>query len=179
MGNTWVEVKPASVTDVAASVRRIRSMSLAEKESLCDDLFSRQRALLAHVLVLSKLDVPIQKVDRVLHILLVLYDLFSRTVPTGLPQVSEDLLEQVDANQLAMLKLIDSEEPAEADRVSRLATTSHPEINALAFATGDLIDFGITNMLEREDEYCVRAARNLVDAFAQAKRTAQQNVPHA
>ena len=153
---------------------RIRSLSLKEKEALSADIFSKQPALLAHVLVLSKLDVPMQKVDRVLHILLVLYDLFTRTTPAGLPQVSEDILDQVNANQLALLKLVDTEERAEARRLTELAAISHPEVNALAFATHDLIESGITNMLAREDEYCVRAVLTLVDAFAQAKRMAQQ-----
>lgn len=162
-------VGPASIDDVVASVRRIRAMSQAERMSICDEIYSRQPALLAHVLVLPRLGVPMVKLDRVLHILLILYDLFSRTSPAALPPVSEETLERVNANQLALLKLMGTEERSEAGRLCRLSLESHPEINALAFIIGDLDDAGITDMSKREDEYCVRAARNLLDAIVQAR----------
>ena len=168
--NSQESIPPASIEEVAASVQRIRSMSPAEKEALCDVIFKKQPTLLGHVLVLSKLKVPMEKIDRVLHVLLVLYDLFTRTTPGGLLQVSEDLLEQVDANQWAMLKLMDSEEPAEASRLCQLSLTTHPEINALAFATGELVEAGMAKTMGKDDELCVRATRNLVDAFAHARR---------
>ena len=72
-------IPPASIRDVAASVLRVLAMSQAEKEALCDEIFTRQPNLLGHVLVLSKLNVPMEKVDRVLHVLLVLYS--GRTRP--------------------------------------------------------------------------------------------------
>lgn len=162
-------VGPASMDDVVFSVRRIRVMSKAERTLLCDEVYNRQPALLAHVLVLSRLGVPMEKVDRVLHILLILYDLFSRTSPAGLPPVSEETLERVNANQLALLKLMNTEERSEARRLCRLSVESHPEINVLAFIIGDLGDAGITDMSKREDEYCVRAARNLLDAIVQVR----------
>ncbi|MCE9616522.1 MAG: hypothetical protein K8T26_19785 [Lentisphaerae bacterium] len=159
----------ATIEEVAASVGRVQAMSRAAKEELCDDIFRRQPNLLGHVLVLSRLHVPMEKVDRVLHILLVLDDLFTRTTPGGLPQVSLDELEAVDANQWAMLKLMDSEDPDEARRVCQLAAKSHPEVNAFAFALCHLIESGVSDMLKKEDEFCVRAVRNLVDAFARAR----------
>jgi hypothetical protein len=162
--------QPASVEDVAASVRRVQAMSAAEKEALCDDIFKHQPNLLGHVLVLSKLAVPMEKVDRALHVLLVLYELFTRTTRGGLSQVSVDVLEEVDENQWALLRLMESEEPAEAQRLCQLAAKSHPEVNAFAFAIGAMIESGIVDMQRKEDEYCVRAVRNLVDAFAKARQ---------
>lgn len=164
------EIEPASIEDVAASARRIRAMCPADKEALCDDIFKRQPNLLGHVLVLSRLNVPMVKVDRVLHVLLVLYDLFTRTTPGGLPQVSIDELEEVDDNQWALWRLMESETPAEASRLCQLAATSHPEVNALAFAIGDMMEAGISDMMKKEDEFCVRAVHNLVGAFARARR---------
>jgi len=155
--------------DVVASVRRIRAMSQDERMSLCDEVYRRQPALLAHVLVLQRLGVPMKKVDRVLNVLLILYDLFCRTSTVNLPPVSEETLERVNANQLALLKLMDGEERSEAIRLCKLSVTSHPEINALAFIIGDLRDAGITDMSKKEDEYCVRAERNLLDAIIQAR----------
>ncbi len=161
-----------------ASVRRIRAMSQAERMALCDEVYGRQPALLAHVLVLPRLGVPMQKVDRVLHALLILYDLYSRTSAGGLPPVSEDILEQVNANQLALLKLMDSEERSEALRLCKLSVSSHPEINALAFLIGDLREAGITDMVTHEDEYCFRAVRNLLDAIIRVRgRTGDAGVP--
>jgi hypothetical protein len=145
-------------------------MSQGKKEALLDDIFKRQPHLLGHVLVLSKLSVPMAKVDRVLHVLLVLYDLFTRATPGGLAQVTEDDLEQIDDNHWALLRLMESEEPAEAQRLCQLAAKSHPEVNAFAFAIGEMIQSGTADMTKKEDELCVRAVRNLVDAFARARR---------
>ena len=44
-----------------------------------------------------------------------------------------------------------------------------PEINALALMIGELRDAGITDMSKKEDEYCVRTERNLLDAIIQAR----------
>jgi len=145
-------------------------MSQAEKEALCDEIFTRQPNLLGHVLVLSKLNVPMEKVDRVLHVLLVLYDVFTRAGSVELSKVSEDEMEHVDDNFWALMRLLDSEEPAETGRIVQLATESHPEVNAFAFAIGEMNESGITDMTKKEDEYCVRAVRNLVEAFARARR---------
>ena len=168
--NRQQSVLPSSIEDVAVSARRIQSMSPAEKEALCDDIFKHQPNLLGHVLVLSKLGVPMEKVDRVLHVLLVLYDLFTRATPGELTQVTVDELEHIGDNHWALLRLMESEEPAEARRLCRLAAKSHPEVNAFAYAIGEMLESGIADMTKKEDEFCVRAVRNLVDAFARARR---------
>lgn len=168
--NREQDIEPASIDEVAASARRVQAMSPADKEALCDEIFRRQPNLLGHVLVLSRLHVPMVKVDRVLHVLLVLYDLFTRTTPGRLTQVTIDELEEIDDNQWALLRLMESESAAEASRLCQLAAKSHPEVNALAFAIGDMIESGISDMTKKEDEFCVRAMHNLVCAFARARR---------
>ena len=160
-----VNTSPVPLTDVVASVRRVQEMSKADRLLLCDEIYKRQPALLAHVLVLHRLGVCMQKIDRMVHILLVVYDLFSRSSPTVLPPVSEDILERVNANQLALLKLLQREDRNEFNRMCKLSVSSHPEINALAFILGDLRDAGIADMHQKEDEYCVRTARNILDAI--------------
>lgn len=161
---------PLSLDQVAASMRRIQDMPQAEKETLCEDIFNRQSNLLAHVLVLHKLDVPIDKVDQVLHVLLVLYDLFTRATPGELPLVSEDMLDEVNQNQWALLKLMNSETPTEASRLCQLAAKSHPEVNAFAYANGTLHEAGISDTWKKEDVYCVSVVRNLVDALSRTRR---------
>lgn len=161
---------PLSIDLVAASIRNVKSLAAKRKDSLVDEIAKSQPNLLAHVLALAKLDVPIEKVDIVLNILLVLHDLFTRATPEGLANVSEEMIESLDRNQWALLKMMDSEEPDEARRLCQLAVKSHPEINALAYANGALHDCGIYDMRKQEDFYCVRAVRNLVDAFSKTRR---------
>ena len=160
-----VNTSPVPLTDVVASVRRVQEMSKADRLLLCDEIYKRQPALLAHVLVLHRLGVCMQKIDRMVNILIVLYDLFSRASPTVLPPVSEDILERVNTNQLAFLKLLEGEDRNELKRLCELSVSSHPEINALAFILGDLREAGIADMHQKEDEYCVRTARNILDAI--------------
>jgi hypothetical protein len=90
------DTPPASIEAVAASVQRVQSMSREEEEVLVDEILKRQPNLLGHVVVLSKLNVPMEKVDRVLHVLLVLYDVFTRAGTVDLPTVPEDDLEHID-----------------------------------------------------------------------------------
>ena len=162
---------PLSIDALAASAVRIRDMSLKEKEAVVDEIAILQPNLLALVFVLNSLEVPIQKVDQVLHILLVLYDAFKRSMPEGIPMISEDTMEAVDKNQMALLRLMDAEEPEEAARLCRLATTSHPEINAFAYANGTLRDAGMYDAKKQDEFYCVRAVRNLVDVFSRTRRS--------
>jgi len=60
---TRQSLPPVSLDEVAASISRIQAMPQAEKETLCEEFFNRQPNLLAQVLLLHKLDVPIEKVD--------------------------------------------------------------------------------------------------------------------
>ena len=65
---------------------------------------------------------------------------------------------------------MESEEPAEASRLCQLAATPHPEVNAFAFVIGEMFQSGVSDMTKKEEELCVRAARNMVDACARARR---------
>ena len=62
-----------SVDHLAAAIRKVRSMSLEEKEALAEEIHRRQPHMLASCLVQSRLGVAPAAVEFLLHILLVCY----------------------------------------------------------------------------------------------------------
>ena len=62
-----------SMDHLVAAIRKVRSMSLAEKEALADEIHRRQPYMLASCLVQSRLGVEPVAVEFLLNILLVCY----------------------------------------------------------------------------------------------------------
>jgi hypothetical protein len=62
-----------TVDNLAAAIRKVRSMSLKEKEALAEEIHRRQPHMLASCLVQSRLGVEPAAVEFLLNILLVCY----------------------------------------------------------------------------------------------------------
>jgi hypothetical protein len=62
-----------SIENVAAAIRKVSSLSLAQKEALTDEIHLRQPHMLASCLVQSGLGAKLAAVEFLLHVLLVCY----------------------------------------------------------------------------------------------------------
>ena len=68
-----VPMSRITVDNLAAAIRKVRAMSLKEKEALADEIHRRQPHMLASCLVQSRLGVEPAAVEFLLNILLVCY----------------------------------------------------------------------------------------------------------
>ena len=168
--------KLISVSAVARATARILSLDQAGQEKLADVIFREQPLALAHVLALSKVGVPCRTIDHVLHVLMVVFECFTEGRTRLLPKITEKVIERANRNTTAMLRLLDAESGDERERIQRMTITSHTEPNVLAYVVSYLHGNGLTD-LSQSNEYAVRAAKTVLDAFAAVRRLDQETEP--
>ena len=78
---------------LAAAIKRHETMSLADKEKVCDELFEQQPNLLGSVLVLPRMGVAAKYVDAVLTVLIVIH-LAVNASGSRITTISEEIQER-------------------------------------------------------------------------------------
>lgn len=149
------------------SIKYITSLDLCGKENLGEEIFAKQPNLLGIVHVLSKLNVPMAKVDEVFFILLVLYEAFQKRSGIDIPLVTEDMIKKAYDNNNAMLNYLEKEGIVEGCTLIGKAMSESPNKFILAFVFGYLNEHGFSTLSE-ENESCICAAKVIMDCFIQA-----------
>jgi len=167
-----VNQTPITLQQITNTISYVESLSFDEKIRIFDLIFEAQSAVLGAVVQLKSLGVDSQTLDHAFHILLVLYECFSQQVP-NLPRISEEAVQRAMDNNVSMLELFDKETPQEVTRLQRLSIENYPEQNVLAFVTSYLDEQGLSRF-SRENELVVQICKSVMDAFVEAKQTAQR-----
>ena len=161
-----------SAAHLAAAIRKVRAMTLAEQEALADEIHATQPNLLASCIVLPRLGVDIRNVEIALQILLVCYQAMKES---GLnwPMISEDEQEQ-QLERLAGSILFSQTiaAPPSADLARNQYIANHPERPLLAFVMAEctlwMMDLAQRQAQAESDKYVMMAAVNLVNCIANA-----------
>ena len=155
-----------SLDEVVASAKYIQSLEMSKKSALCDRIYNEQPILLGGVLVLNRMQIPMEKIEVVLHILLVLYYSFSKKYQ--LKPVTEEIYEQETEKFSSMIKYYDGESKTEKDRFNVQTIGSHPEKNALAFIFGYMQDHNMKNT-DPYSQDCMRAIMIVFNCMVRAR----------
>ena len=146
------------------------SLSIESETEIFDRIYINQPNLLAHVLVLSTLGVSNEKIDPILHLLLVFYHCFTENERWQFPVVSEEELFAADNNTIAMLRFFDKEEPSDRAKYREMSILNYPEQNVYAYMVGYLKDNGFVEEKNEVDEYCLRSIKNVFDCFCRLRK---------
>jgi hypothetical protein len=167
-------VSRISVKQVAAAIRKVRAMSLAQKLALTDEVHQKQPNLLASCLVQPRLGVAMESVEFLLNILLVCFQAM-KEAGGAWPVISEDEQERQMTRLAATVKF--SEEltaPSLADAARGQYFADHPEAPLLAFVTHEvshwLQDLARHGNEAESDKYVMTAAVNMVNCIAAVAR---------
>jgi hypothetical protein len=173
--HTHTAVSPAgriSLQHVAAAIKKVRAMDMAQRESLADEIFIRQPNLLASCLVQPRLGVDMQSVEVLLNILLVCYQAMKES---GLhwPVISEDDQDRQMQRIVGAVKFSeDMADPALAHAARAHYIASHPEQPLLAFVLDQsntwLHDLSRRRAKSESDKFVMMASINLVNCIAYA-----------
>ncbi len=168
--------KPISLEQVADVIAYVESLNCEAKVKRADRIFADQPAVLGAVVQLHSLGVDFPTQEHALHVLLVLYECFTRHV-SDLPRITEEMVQASFDNNVAMLRFYHQETPEEAARLQRLAILEHPEQNVLAFVVGYLSEH-LPNY-SRQNELVINACTAVTDAFVKAKQLAKNRIAEA
>ena len=127
--------KPISLQQVAEVVAYVESLDFEAKLKRVDRIFADQPAVLGAVVQLHSLGVDYPVQEHAMHVLLILYECFTRYV-SDLPRISKEMVQAAFDNNVAELRFYDGETTEEAARLQRLAALEYPERNVLAFVVG-------------------------------------------
>jgi hypothetical protein len=168
------EVSNEPVVDrVGGEGRRCRSGDgPPQKERLADEIFRMQPSMLGSILVLSRLGVPIEKVEFAVGVLLVCFQAMKES---GLawPVITEDEQERQLARFVAATRLGEDITPSLRSRALRRYISAHPEKSLAAYVASDTSKWLGEIAADESDKYAMLAVWNLVNciAFAELPRS--------
>jgi hypothetical protein len=161
-----------TVDNLAAAIRKVRSMSLKKKEALTEEIHRRQPHMLASCLVQSRLGVKPAAVEFLLNILLVCYQSMKES---GLqwPVITEDEQERQMQRWIGAVQFSEhAMGSAAADGAREQYASQHPEQPLLAFVVSETSQW-LREISERDaeaqsDKFVMMASMNLVNCIAAA-----------
>jgi hypothetical protein len=149
-----------SIQATAKAVAAIQKLTLTEKEALCDELFKTQPDIFFLILGLSQDGVSLVKADYALHLLLIIYRAMTDAGITG--RVSRKHIEKSMKNIDGLLGFLQG-----GASLQEMMLTAHssPEVNLLAFITGDMKDSGL---MDGSEESCIlfTSIKTVLDSYA-------------
>src|SRR5450631_180593 len=158
-----------TVDNLAAAIRKVRSMGLQEKEALADEIYRHQPHLLASCLVQSRLGVEPAAVEFLLNILLVCYQSMKES---GLqwPVITEDEQERQMQRWIGAVQFSEHGIGSAADGAREQYASQHPEQPLLAFVLSEtnqwLREISGRNAETESDKFVMMASMNLVNCIA-------------
>ncbi len=144
-------------------------MAVRQKELVCVRIYIEQPHLLASVVVLPRLEVPMEAVDVVLNILIVLM-LAVETSGQRLNVVSEDDQEREMARLVSAIGFSEGLDDASMKQSLEQMTAFRHEPVLLAYVIDTLRRAGLAVIRSKAEKYPVLAAVNLVNCVATAQR---------
>jgi hypothetical protein len=170
---SWVKTGRISVRHVAAAMKKVQAMDLAQRVSLSDEIFIKQPNLLASCLVQPRLGVTMQSVEVLLNILLVCYQAMKES---GLdwPVISEDDQERQMQRMVGAVKFSEEiPDPTVEEAARAQYLDNHPEQPLLAFVLAEsntwLRDLARRQTESKSDKFVMMASINLVNCIAYAE----------
>jgi hypothetical protein len=139
-----------STENVAAAIRKVSAMSLAQKEALADEIHRRQPYMLASCLVQSTLGSKPSAVEFLVRVLLVCYQSMRES---GLqwPVVTEDEQDRQMQRWIGAVRFSENSAGQVAERAREQYVCGHPEQPLLAFVLSET-DQWLRQVSERETE---------------------------
>jgi hypothetical protein len=157
--------------NLAAAIRKVRAMSVKEKEALADEIYLHQPHLLASCLVQSRLGVEQAAVEFLLNILLVCYQSMKES---GLQWsvITEDEQERQMQRWIGAVQFSERAAGSAADGAREQYAGQHPEQPLFAFVVSEtnqwLDAISERNAEAESDKFVMMASVNLVNCIAGA-----------
>jgi hypothetical protein len=160
-----------TIDNVTAAIRKVRAMSLKEKEALADEIHRCQPHMLASCLVQSRLGVEPAAVEFLLNILLVCYQSMKES-SLQWPVITEDEQERQMQRWIGAVQFSELAAGPAADGAREQYASQHPEQPLLAFVLSEtnqwLREISKRNAQAESDKFIMMASMNLVNCIAGA-----------
>lgn len=159
-----------SIDHLAAAVKKIEAMTLAEKSALIDEIHEQQPNLLASCLVQPRLGVTLEKLEFLLHVLMVCFQAMKET-GRHWPVICENLQEQqLERLVGSILFSEDIADPLIANQARAQYLADHPESSLFTYVVNQcqswLIELARDGQEAESDKFVMLAAVNIPNCLA-------------
>lgn len=159
-----------SIDHLTAAVNTIQAMTLAEKSALIDEIHEQQPALLASCLVQPRLGVTLEKLEFLLHVLMVCFQAMKQS-GRHWPMIPEDLQEQqLERLVGSILFSEDIDDPLLANQARAQYLADHPESALFTYVVNQcqswLLDVARDGQEAESDKFVMLAAVNIPNCIA-------------
>ena len=169
-------MKNVTAKNLAQAIYTIQSLSIKEKELICDEIYKEQPNLLASILVQQQLGNSLQDVDVLLHILMVLH-LYLKVTGIAIPKITE----QEQEYQLGLLKstilFSDGLEDRLVNESVNQYISNHNEPILVAYAVETMRNAGFFEKREENTKHLMIAGLNLVACIENVMQKSAQHRP--
>jgi hypothetical protein len=160
-----------TVDNLAAAIRKVRAMSVKEKEALAAEIYCHQPHLLASCLVQSRLGVEQAAVEFLLNTLFVCYQSMKES-GFQWPVITEDEQERQMQRWIGAVQFSEHAMGCAAGRAREQYASQHPEQPLLAFVVSEtnqwLGAISERNAEAESDKFVMMASMSLVNCIAGA-----------
>ena len=169
-GSEHVSGPRISVDQLTAAVKKIERMTLADKSALIDEIHEQQPNLLASCLVQPRLGVTLEKLEFLLHILMVCFQAMKASARQW-PLISEDFQEQqLERLVGSILFSEDIAHPMMATRARAQYLENHPESPLFTYVVNQcqswLVELAREGQEAESDKFVMLAAANIANCIA-------------
>lgn len=154
-----------STTVLAEAALRVQRMSFGEREQLAEEIHARQPNLFFSVLALQGFDVPIEHMEVVLTLMMVLHEAMKDTGKTW-PEIAEEIQDRGLKRIAARARLAERLPAKQQARAVAQTIAQHPEQPMLAYTFATLREHGLLELQTEAHKMLVLAALNLVESIA-------------
>jgi hypothetical protein len=159
-----------SLDHLAAAVKKVEAMTLAEKSALIDEIHQEQPNLLASCLVQPRLGVTLEKLEFLLHVLMVCFQAMKQSTGRW-PVICEDLQEQqLERLVGSILFSEDIAHPLIANQARAQYLADHPESPLFTYVVNQcqswLLGLARDGQKAESDKFVMLAAVNIPNCIA-------------
>ena len=147
------------------AIQQIDTLNLIQKEILVDEIYKNQPNLLASVLVHTRYGAPMEKIDTLLHILLVAY-LAAKQAKLNIKQITEEDLEKYMQRYVGHVMFTEGMNDRLKSKAINQWIDEHPEKWLLAYAYDTMLKSQFHIMNKESDKYLIITGVNIVNAVA-------------
>ena len=152
---------------LSKGITKVGAMDLDEKEKLSDEIFVKQPYLLASVIAQKELGSTLEKIDALLHTLLVAYQA-TKEAGIELDIITEDDLDKHHEAFVKTIKTVEGLDKESRDILLADTIAQHPEAPLLAYVYNEMKRAGFYDLVEESDRYLILAGVNLADCLTAA-----------
>lgn len=121
-----------SAENLVSAIQKVKSMNLAQKQALTEEIYRQQPILLSVALVQQRKGVAVNKLEFLFDMLFICFQAMKDS-KLNWPMISEEEYEKQLARHVATVKFADAQSPAHGDQLRQEYAQQHPEQYLLAY----------------------------------------------